>query len=400
MKPKILFVDQSGALGGGQLSLLDIAKHYRKICKVILLSDGPFRGMLEKATVPVTVLPAPRTIVGIVRERGVADQIRAVPAVIGVACQIARLAHDYDLIYANTQKAMILAALAGRLGGRPVIWHLRDILSADHFGRTQRWIAVRLANLLVSRVIANSRATAEAFVTAGGDSTRVKVIHNGIDPSPFGHISDRQRAHLRASLGLDREPLVGAFGRFSPWKGQHVLIEALALLPGVHALLVGAALFGEEAYADGLRRRAESMNLADRIHFLGFRDDIPQLMSVAKVVVHTSVAPEPFGRVLVEGMLAKRPVVASQAGGVAEIIEDGTSGVLVPPADPGALAHALADLLNDDAKAGRIAANGQQRAHCHFSLETMLGRIEQEVSLCSRGAALPPKASHGPVCRA
>jgi glycosyltransferase involved in cell wall biosynthesis len=158
-----------------------------------------------------------------------------------------------------------------------------------------------------------------------------------------------------------------------------VLIEALALLPGVHALLVGTALFGDEAYADGLRRRAALMNLVDRIHFLGFRNDVPQLMSVANVVVHTSGAPDPFGRVLVEGMLAKRPGVPSRAGGIADIIEDRTSGVLVPPADPGDLAHALADLLNDNAQAGRIAANRHERANCHSPLDAMLGRIEQEI---------------------
>jgi hypothetical protein len=124
------------------------------------------------------------------------------------------------------------------------------------------------------------------------------------------------------------------------------------------------------------------------VHFLGFRSDIPSLMSLANVVVHTSVAPEPFGRVLVEGMFAKRPVVATRAGGALEIIEDGTSGVLVPPADPGALAHALAQLLGDPAQASRIAANGHMRACGHFSLDAMLAKIEQTVDgVLARGGS-------------
>ena len=379
MRPRILFVDQSGELGGGELSLLEIAKHYRDTCKVILLSDGPFRTRLEEAAVPVTVVPAPPALVGIKRERGGVRELRALPPIFGLARRLAQLARGHDLIYANTQKAMILAALAGRLVGKPVIWHLRDILSGDHFGRAHRWAAVGLANLWVSRVIANSSATAEAFATAGGNSARVTVIHNGIDSSPFALASDQGQARLRAELGLGREPLVAVFGRLSPWKGQHVLIDALALLPGVHALIVGAALYGEEAYACELRTRAEAMNLADRIHFLGFRTDIPDLMGLASVVVHTSVAPEPFGRVLVEGMLAKRPVVASRAGGVVEVIEDGVSGVLVPPADARALAHALAGLLHDEGRAGLIAAHGYERACRRFSLDAMLANIEREV---------------------
>lgn len=380
MRPRILFVDQSGAPGGGELQVLDIAKHYRETCEVILLSDGPFRAMLEKVAVPVTVLPAPPAFIDIRRDRRNAYKLSALAPILGLAQRLARLAEGHELIYANTQKAMILAALAGRLSRKPVIWHLHDILSADHFGRGHRWVAVRLANSLVGRVIANSRATAEAFVAAGGDSTRVTIIYNGIDPSPFALVSEQQQAHLRAGLSLERAPLIGAFGRLSPWKGQHVLIDALRLLPGVHALLVGTALYGEDAYAEGLRRRAEAMNLADRIHFLGFREDIPDIMSLVSVVVHTSVAPEPFGRVLVEGMLAKRPVIATRGGGAPEIIEDGTSGVLVPAADPGALARALAGLLNDKVRAGRIATNGHERAHRHFSLDAMLARIDEEIA--------------------
>jgi glycosyltransferase involved in cell wall biosynthesis len=122
------------------------------------------------------------------------------------------------------------------------------------------------------------------------------------------------------------------------------------------------------------------MNLADRVHFLGFRRDVSDLMSLASVVVHTAVAPEPFGRVLVEGMLAKRPVVASRAGGAVEVIEDGTSGVLVAPNDSHALAHALAGLLRDGSQSRRIAANGYERACRHFSLGAMLTSIEREVA--------------------
>lgn len=381
MRARILFVDQSGALGGSELSLLAIAKHCREACRVILLSDGPFRSLLEQAAVPVTVLAAPPAFSNIARERGGLRQLRAAAPILRLARRLAQLAEGYDLIYANTQKAMIVAAPAGRLAGKPVIWHLRDILSSGHFGRAQRWAATRLANLWISRVIANSMATAEAFVAAGGDGARVSIIHNGIDPAAFGPTSDERQMRLRHDLGLGRVPLVAAFSRLSPWKGQHVLIEALKLLPGVHALIVGAALYGEDAYAGALQRQVEAMGLADRVHFLGFRSDIPDLMSLASVVVHTSVAPEPFGRVLVEGMLAKRPVVASRAGGAVEVIEDGKSGMLVPPADPSALARAVAGLLGDQAMAYRIAANGYERACRLFSLQAMLAGIEQEIDL-------------------
>ena len=366
MRPRILFVDQSGAPGGGELSLLEIAKHCREACQVVLLSDGPFRALLEEAAVPVAVLPAPPGFIGIARERGGLRELRALAPILKLARRLARLADGHDLIYANTQKAMVVAALAGRLTGKPVIWHLRDILSGDHFGRAQRWAAVRLANSWISRVIANSTATAEAFVTAGGDRARVTVVYNGIDASACGRLSDERRMRLRADLGLGQEPLVAAVGRLSPWKGQHVLIDALPHLPGVHALIVGAALYGEDAYAEKLQRQVTALDLADRVHFLGFRSDVFDLMSLASVVVHTAVAPEPFGRVLVEGMLARRPVVASRAGGAVEVIEDGISGVLVAPNDPHALAQALTDLLSDESGAAGSPPTGTREPAAIF----------------------------------
>ena len=116
-----------------------------------------------------------------------------------------------------------------------------------------------------------------------------------------------------------------------------------------------------------------------RIHLLGFRQDVPQLMRLSHVVVHTSIAPEPFGRVIVEGMLACRPVVATQAGGTVEIIEDGVSGVLVPPGNAKALATVLADLLADPSKSNALATAGYAVALDRFSLRAMLEGIEAQL---------------------
>jgi glycosyltransferase involved in cell wall biosynthesis len=100
-------------------------------------------------------------------------------------------------------------------------------------------------------------------------------------------------------------------------------------------------LFGEDAYAAGLRTQAEQLGVADRVRFLGEREDVPTLLRAADAVVHTAVDAEPFGRVVVEGMLARRPVIATDAGGVREILRDGVTGLLVPPGDPVALAGAV-----------------------------------------------------------
>jgi glycosyltransferase involved in cell wall biosynthesis len=170
---------------------------------------------------------------------------------------------------------------------------------------------------------------------------------------------------------------VGVFSRLAPWKGQHVLIDALSDLPGVHALFVGDALFdGDESYAETLRTRAAQRGVADRAHFLGFRDEVPVLMQLVDVVVHTSTAPEPFGRVIVEGMLARRPVIATNAGGAREIVDDGCTGLLVPPGDTRALAAALRHVVDYPQQAATITEAAHARARRRFSKQAMIARID------------------------
>jgi len=379
MKPQVLFLDHSGALGGGELSLLDIARHYREHSQVVLLTDGPFRERLEQAGVAVEVLPIPPVVSGIRRAGSGTLMLRAVPEIFKVAQRVARMSRDYNVLYANSQKALVIGALAGKLAGKPVVWHLRDMLIEEHFGRKQRLVATTLANRLTARVIANSEATAKSFVRGGGRAELVRVVYNGVNSTAFEPVEPAKLNALKAELGLAGVPVVGVFSRLAPWKGQHVLLEALVHLPGVHALFVGDAIFGEHTYAKALRDQSKSLGLVERVHFAGFRQDIPQLMQLSDVVVHTSVAPEPFGRVIVEGMLARRPVVATRAGAAVEIIEDGVSGVLVPPRNAAALARALASLLTDPTKARAMAEAGYAAALNRFSLEAMIEGVEQQL---------------------
>ena len=121
-----------------------------------------------------------------------------------------------------------------------------------------------------------------------------------------------------------------------------------------------------------------------RVHFLGFREDVPTLMQAVDVVAHTSIEFEPCARVIVEGMLSERPVVATAVGGVPELVEDGVSGLLVPPGDAQALASALQRVLNDTTLAARLAAAGHARALERFTLDRMgreVERVIREVAL-------------------
>ena len=380
MNASILFVDHTAMMGGAQHSLLDIAEANRERGAVALFDDGPFANALEARGVRVLRLDGGATLRQ-VKKSSTFPGIGPLVATVRLARALARAAQPFDLLYANSPKSFVVAALAGRRARKPVVWHLRDILGEGHFSRANVRAVVSVANWSASRVVANSRATADAFVAAGGKASLVTVVHNGIDAAPFDALAPDTRSAVRSELGIpDDVFLVGCFSRLHPWKGQTVLLDAVARMPDVHALVVGGALFsGEAPYEAELRGRAQLPALAGRVHMRGARDDVPRLLAACDVVVHASVLAEPFGRVIVEAMLAGRPVVATRAGGVPEVVCDGETGVLVPPGDARALRDALDALRRDPARVAALARRGADHARASFSRETMLAGVHRVI---------------------
>lgn len=363
--PSVLFVDHTGALGGAELYLLDVVRHYPGSAHVVLFEDGPFADWLVESGVSVEVLEGRDSLLGVKRAGGLAGALRAIPNMLSLAKRVAQRARAHDVVFANSQKALIVASLASRLARRPLVWNLHDILTADHFSAFNRKVAVAFANGFAQRVIVNSEATLRAFHEAGGAVEKGTVVYNGVETAAFDEARADDVVSSRRELGLVDVPVVGVFSRLSPWKGQHVLIEALPQLPNVHALFVGSALFGEGGYEEKLYQLAERLGVSDRVHFLGFRSDIALLMKCCDVVAHTSVSPEPFGRVIIEAMAAGRPVVATKAGGALEIVTEET-GLLIPPRDSAALAHAIRTVLNPDVGAWLVTA-ARERVQTTFS---------------------------------
>ncbi|WP_322071134.1 glycosyltransferase family 4 protein [Paraburkholderia bannensis] len=368
--PRVLAIDQSGVLGGAELSLLEVVKGLRARIEVLLFNDGPFREALDAAGARVDVVDS-GALRNVRRDGGAVPKLGVIAGVAALVRETRRRARGADVLYANTQRAMVIGVLAGKLARKPVVWHLRDIVSDEHFGRVQRAIIKGCAKLGLAHVIANSHASAQVFADLTKfNADRIDVVHNGVDESPFRALARVPKEQLRAQIGLpQRAFLVGAFSRLARWKGQHVLLEALLHEPRAHAVFVGAALFGEDEYAQELRDFVVKHELQERVHFLGFRHDIAACMRAMDVIAHTSITPEPFGRVVVEGMLAQRPVVASRDGGVKEIVEHGKSGLLCTPGDAVALAGTIASLHDDEALRERLARNGLAVARERFGKE-------------------------------
>jgi len=376
---RILFVSYTAVLGGGELCLLDFAYAYRETSQVVLLTDGILKNRLEDLGVKVEVLQASRSLAAVKVSSGLAS-LKSIGDLWRLGKQVAKKSKDFDLIHANNQKGFVVAAIARLFGGAPVVWHLHDILTADIFSATNRKIAVTLANWFATKVIVNSQATGEAFLAAGGNRRLLRTVYNGFDSQKFDQINDNQ-ATLREELGIpcDR-PLIGMFSRLSYWKGQHVLLEAASKLPDVHVLFVGDALFGEAEYTEKLKNIAAQESLKGRVHWLGFRQDIPALMKACDAIAHCSTAPEPFGRVIVEAQLAKRPAIATMGGGTSEIIENGVTGLLIPPNDPQLLADAMHLIFSDRPATQRIVEAAYIQAQAKFSITSVCQTFEMAIA--------------------
>ena len=371
MKEKrILFVSYTAVLGGGELCLLDFAYAYRDRSQVILLTDGVLRNRLEDLGVKVEVLKAARSLADVKVSSGLAS-LKSIGDLWRLGKQIAQKSKAFDLIHANNQKGFVVSAIARLWGGAPVVWHLHDILTADIFSPINRLIAVTLANWLAKRVIVNSKATGEAFVAAGGKREKLRIVYNGFDSAVFDRLDDDQTL-LRDELDIPHDRhLIGMFSRLSYWKGQHILLEAASKLPDVHVLLVGDALFGEAEYTEKLKNIAARESLQGRVHWLGFRQDIPALMKACDAIAHCSTAPEPFGRVIVEAQLAKRPAIATIGGGTNEIIENGVTGLLISPNDPQLLAKAIAQIFGDRDATKHMVERAYTQAKTKFSIPSV-----------------------------
>jgi glycosyltransferase involved in cell wall biosynthesis len=380
-RPRVLFINHTSKIAGAELVLLDLVRPWSD-GSAFLFEDGPLADEFRERGLAVI---RSRWGAGLAKLRRDESLWAAAPLAgkLGrIAAEIALAARRHDLLYANSQKAFVLSALAAAVARRPLIWHLHDIIDASHFAPAQRRLQVALANRLASRIIAPSQAAAAAFVRAGGRRDRVEVVPNGVDLVRDAKPPDK----LRRELGLPSGPLAGVFSRLAPWKGQHVVLDALPKVPDLQCIIAGDALFGEEAYVRRLKDMVGTAQLGHRVHFLGHRNDVGRLMQAVDIVIHPSVDPEPFGRTLVEAMLAGVPLIATDTGAASDILEGGKAGTLVKPNDADGLAAAIAAVLARPARLSGQLAHAEQRARAHYSVATMREAVAGSIAQVAAGA--------------
>ena len=233
------------------------------------------------------------------------------------------------------------------------------------------------------KVISTSRWVSGQIEDQNIPMGNVVLIHNGIDVLSV-KIDERTCEKIpREWNTAENTPVIGVIGNIRKWKGQHVAIEAMNDLvkkfKDIRCVLVGEVSKSEDdiEYLRYLQELISKYDLGKNIIFTGFRKDIYEIIHNLDILIHTSILPEPFGRVLLEGMVLRKPVIATNQGGPLEIVEDGISGFLLPPDNPELLAGKITYLLENKDIAGAMGENARKRVEENFSIERNVGKVQE-----------------------
>ncbi len=370
---RILYVEGNvdGTVGGSFFSLLFLVSgldrsRYEPI--VVFAADNALRPRFHDAGITTRVHPTPRpvTLKGPLG-RLIAKGANFLRGWVVEPFRLARLLRRerIQLLHLNNSitrnHTWTLGALLARI---PRITHERGI--------NERY---KPRDLLLGRrmqsIICISAAVRDNFPARGVHGLPLVTIHNGLDPAQMR--VTRDPAQIRAELGVSAGArLVGIVGNIKPWKGQEVVIRAMAKLrdehPDVVCLLIGDTSPDDMAYRERMHALISELGLDRRVLITGFKQDIANYVNALAIQIHASVAPEPFGRVLLEAMALEKPLVASGDGAVPEILVDGVTGYLFPPNDADALAARLRELLADPAAVAAMGRAGRQRLEAEFSI--------------------------------
>ena len=263
--------------------------------------------------------------------------------------------------------------LASRLTGIPCVTHERGInerfpAAAKHFGAG------------LKAVICISEAVRDNMRRRGADFGNLVTIHNGLDPAMMR--ITRDAGELRKALGLNADAIVvGMIGNIKAWKGQDTLIRAIdhvrGRVPSVRCVLVGDTSPADREYEQSLRALVGSLGLERHVIFTGFQQHVADFLMMFDVVVHASVLPEPFGRVILEAMACRKPVIGARAGAIPEIVDEGKTGLTFEPGDAAALADAALRLVEDPEHCREMGERGYERLVRQFDISQNIKATER-----------------------
>ena len=370
MSKNILYVHPSNELYGSDRSLLRIVSSLdrNEYCPYVAVpNDLSYEGLLTQALQKVDVEYQELNL-GVLRRRyrNLKGLVMFGYHTLRAAILMARFCQQKDIRLIHTNSiAVFSGAVAARLAGIPHIWHVREIIAQPKWlNKAVSWMLDKLSNL----VVAVSRPVKENLLTVQPQlASKVKVIHNGMNPKPFLDVSQKDVVQVRQTWGVQGDDVViGMIGRISGWKGQEFLLEGVAKVlkahPQTQVVLVGGVVPGENWRKEALIQQIKNLGIQENVHIEDFRLDIPTVLAGFDVFVLPSTRPDPFPGVVLEAMFSAKPVVATAHGGALEQVESEVTGLHVSADDPEDLSNCLQYLVEDAELRDYMGRNGRDRA--------------------------------------
>ncbi len=378
---RVVYLNPCGQMGGAEICLMDMLGSMRRaepewqLC-LVLGEAGPLAGEAEAAGVRVILAPFPPALARLGDSGGgplgaLWSCFKAGLGTLRYAFTLRRIlaALEPDVVHTNGFKMHVLGAYACPKHAR-VIWHVHDYVST-------RPLMKRLLSLHSGRpaaVIANSESVARDVQAVCGPKLETLCIYNAVDLKRYSPAGEKTGLDVLAAL----EPApagtvrVGLVATLAHWKGHRVFLRALARLPRDlpwRAYVIGGAIYQTDHSQwtlEQLRELAADLGLSGRVGFTGYVADTGSAIRALDILVHSSTQPEPFGRVIAEGMACGRAVIVSAAGGAAELIVEGHDALAHTPGDELALAVRIEELVRDPELRARLGRAGRQTAERRF----------------------------------
>ena len=374
-KFNILYLHNESIMGGAEISLLNLVKRLDKKLftpHFACSKEGPFIDELRNIEIPPDFVQFP----------GIRwpNPVRIYNTIRNLKNIIKK--RQIDLIHSNQPRSNLFGAIAAKINSVPIVWHERCL-------ERGRFDSDNIFSFLPDRIICNSGAVKNRFTKEKIDA-KIRTIINGVDLSEFDPESNG--SVIRKEFNIDKDELViGTVGRIDPEKGYECFLESARIIlqdiEKVHFLVVGEA--SNPSFQKSLYKMSEEKGIDKKTTFTGYRRDIPQLLANMDVVVLPSEI-DACSRVLFESMAMQKPLVATNAGGTPEIVQDGITGLLVKPRDSSEMAKCILKLLHNKSLSEQYGKAGRKRVEEMFTIERNIEETES-VYLELLKPNLPPR---------
>ena len=377
----ILFIHQSAELYGSDKTLLLLLKNLdkNKFKPVVLLPfDGPLKEALENENIEVVIAPVLKLYRKLFTPKNLVGFFKDIKAAFKIVNEL-HTKYQFTLIYSNTL-AVLLGIMFAWKNNIKHLWHVHEIIEKPSLFKKA---FVGLLSLKSNtHIVYNSQATKFFWELNKSIINKGVVIWNGIEiNTPESSTSELFDIRKNLFLAQPNEIILALVGRISRWKGQMILLDAFNNLvqknENIKLVFVGAPPPNQEKFQEDLEERIASFKLNDKVLIIPFQNEIHKIWQAIDIAVVPSTEPEPFGMVAIEAMLAHKPIVASNHGGLTEIIENNATGFLVTPNSVQDLVIALEKLIQNKVLRKEMGEKGYLRVTTAFSVEQYVDSFEK-----------------------